>query len=576
MEAHTSFLRRWVFSTDHKVIGIQYILLGLFSAIFGTGLSMLMRLRLAWPDAHFPLLEKLMPTGFPGGTMSPEFYLALLTIHGTIMVFFLLTTVPLSGFGNFLLPIQIGARDMAFPVLNMLSFWTTFVALLVLLASLFVEGGAPISGWTAYPPLSALGKIAGPGLGTGQTLWLTSIGLFCAASLLTALNFLTTTLNMRAEGMSLMRMPLTVWAWFTASAVALLAFPVLLGGSILLLLDRLAGTSFFLPAGIVVSSKIITRSGGSPILWQHLFWFFGHPEVYIIIIPGMGITSHILSTFARKPVFAYKAMVLAIFSIGFIGFIVWGHHMFASGMSPFVGMVFSMLTLTVGVPSAIKVFNWIATLWGGRIRPTAAMLYSLGFVSFFVSGGVTGLLLAQPAIDVYFHDTYFVVAHFHIIMGLAAVFSIFAALQFWFPKMFGRHMSETLGKAHFWITIVGVYSVFIPMHFLGMAGAPRRYAQFTEFTYLKSLQPLAIQITWAAFITGAAQLILIFNIFRSMFFGRKATENPWEATTLEWVIPSPPPHDNFGAVDPVVHHGPYEYSVPGAPTDFTMQTAPPQ
>jgi cytochrome c oxidase subunit 1 len=560
------FIRRYVFSTDHKVIGIQYIFLGLFSAILGTALSMLMRLRLAWPDMHFPLLGKLMPTGFPDGTMSPEFYLALLTIHGTIMVFFLLTTVPLSGFGNFILPIQIGARDMAFPVLNMLSYWTTFAGLLVLLASLFVEGGAPISGWTAYPPLSALGKIAGPGQGAGQTLWICSIALFCAASLLTALNFLTTTLNMRTAGMTLMRMPLTVWAWFTASAVALLAFPVLLGGSILLLLDRLADTSFFLPAGMVVSSKIITRNGGSPILWQHLFWFFGHPEVYIIIIPGMGITSHILSTFARKPIFAYKAMVLAIFSIGFIGFIVWGHHMFASGMSPFVGMVFSMLTLTVGVPSAIKVFNWIATLWGGRIRCTAAMLYALGFVSFFVTGGVTGLLLAQPAIDVYFHDTYFVVAHFHIIMGLAAVFSIFAALQFWFPRMFGRHMSETLGKVHFWITIVGVYSIFIPMHFLGMAGAPRRYAQFTEFTYLKALQPLTIHISWAAFATGAAQLILIFNIFWSMRYGRKAAENPWEATTLEWV--------DFGEVDPVVHRGPYEYSVPGAPTDFTLQTAP--
>jgi cytochrome c oxidase subunit 1 len=574
-EAPTSFIRRYVFSTDHKVIGIQYIFLGLFSAVLGTALSMLMRLRLAWPDAHFPLLEKLMPVGFPGGTMSPEFYLALLTIHGTVMVFFLLTTVPLSGFGNFILPIQIGARDMAFPVLNMMSYWTTFIALLVLLASLFVEGGAPISGWTAYPPLSALGKIAGPGLGAGQTLWICSIAIFCAASLMTALNFLTTTLNMRTAGMSLMRMPLTVWAWFTASAVALLAFPVLLGGGILLLLDRLAGTSFFLPAGIVVSTKIITRSGGSPILWQHLFWFFGHPEVYIIIIPGMGITSHILSTFSRKPIFAYKAMVIAIFSIGFIGFIVWGHHMFASGMSPLVGMVFSMLTLTVGVPSAIKVFNWLATLWGGKIRCTAAMLYSLGFVSFFVSGGVTGLLLAQPAIDVYLHDSYFVVAHFHIIMGLAAVFSIFSALHFWFPKMFGRHMNETLGKVHFWITIVGVYSVFIPMHFLGMAGAPRRYAQFTEFTYLKNLQPLAIHITWAAFVTGTAQLILLFNVFWSLRYGRRATANPWEATTLEWVIPSPPPHDNFGEFDPVVHHGPYEYSVPGAPTDFTLQTSPP-
>jgi cytochrome c oxidase subunit 1 len=573
--APASFLRKYIFSTDHKVIGIQYLFLGLFSAILGTSLSMLMRMQLAWPGVQHPWLARIFPVGFAGGVMAPEFYLALLTIHGTIMVFFLLTTVPLSGFGNFILPIQIGARDMAFPVLNMLSYWTTFVALLVLMASLFVEGGAPISGWTAYPPLSALGSVAGPGLGAGQTLWLVSIAIFCVASLLTALNFITTTLNMRTHGMSLMRMPLTVWAWFTASTVALLAFPVLLGGGILLLLDRLAGTSFFLGSGMVVSGKLIARSGGSPILWQHLFWFFGHPEVYIIIIPGMGITSHILSTFSRKPIFAYKAMVTAIFAIGFIGFIVWGHHMFASGMSPLVGMVFSVLTLTVGVPSAIKVFNWLATLWGGRIRLTAAMLYSLGFVSFFVSGGVTGLLLAQPAIDVYFHDTYFVVAHFHIIMGLAAVFSIFAALQFWFPKMFGRHMNESLAKLHFWITIVAVYSIFIPMHFLGMAGAPRRYAQFSDVPYLNKLQPLATHITWAAFVAGAAQLIFLFNFFWSLRRGRKAVENPWEATTLEWVIPSPPPHDNFGDTDPVVNHGPYEYSVPGAATDFTLQTAPP-
>jgi len=572
--APRSFIRRYIFSTDHKVIGIQYIFLGLFSAVLGTAMSLLMRLHLAWPTTQFPLLERLFPNSFPGSIMSPESYLAVLTIHGTIMVFFLLTTVPLSGFGNFIMPLQIGARDMAFPVLNMLSYWTTFVALLVLIASMLVEGGAPISGWTAYPPLSALGKIAGPGLGAGQTLWIASISIFCLASLLTALNFITTTLNMRAQGMSLMRMPLTVWAWFTAATVALLAFPVLLAGGILLMLDRLAGTSFFLPSGMVVSGEVVSHFGGSPILWQHLFWFFGHPEVYIVILPGMGITSHILSTFSRKPIFGYRAMVIATFAIGLIGFLVWGHHMFASGMSPFAGMVFSVLTLTVGVPSAIKVFNWLATLWGARIRFTASMLYSLGFVSFFVTGGITGLLLAQPAIDVYLHDTYFVVAHFHIIMGLAAVFSSFAALQFWFPKMFGRYMSEALGKLHFWITIIGVYAIFIPMHFLGMAGVPRRYAQFTEFAYLSRLQPLTVYISIAALITGAAQLILLFNIFWSLFRGEKAPANPWEATTLEWTISSPPPHDNFGDADPIVYRGPYEFSVPGAPTDFTLQTVP--
>jgi cytochrome c oxidase subunit 1 len=465
---------------------------------------------------------------------------------------------------------------MAFPVLNMLSFWVTFVALMVMVAALFVTGGAPISGWTGYAPLSALGEVAGPGLGTGQTLWIISIAIFCVGSLLTALNFLTTTLNLRAPGMSLMRMPLTVWAWFTTAILALLAFPVLLGGGILLLLDRVGGTSFFIPAGLVVSDRVIQHQGGSPLLWQHLFWFFGHPEVYIAILPGMGVTSHILSTFARKPVFAYKAMVSAIFAIGFISYIVWGHHMFMSGMNPYTSMAFSISTMAVGVPSAIKTFNWLATLWGGRIRFSAAMLYSLGFVSLFVSGGVTGFLLAQPAVDIYLHDTYFVVAHFHIIMGVAAIFGIFSGIHFWFPKMFGRMMSESLGRIHFWLTIAGVYAIFMPMHFLGVAGGLRRYAQVTEFEFLKPLQPLHLFISVAAFITIAAQLIFVFNFFWSMRRGEKASVNPWEATSLEWTIPSPPPHDNFGAVEPVVYRGPYDYSVPGASKDYILQTEPAQ
>ena len=506
--------------------------------------------------------------------MTPEFYLSMLTMHGTIMVFFVLTTAPLSGFGNYFLPIQIGARDMAFPILNMLSFWVTFVALVVMMVALFATGGAPTSGWTAYAPLSALGQSAGPGLGLGQTLWVISIAIFCVASLLTSLNFLTTTLNLRAPGMSLMRMPLTVWAWFTTAILALLAFPVLLAGGILLLLDRLGGTSFFIPGGLVVSDHLIPHNGGSPLLWQHLFWFFGHPEVYIAILPGMGVTSHILSTFARKPIFAYKAMVGAIFAIGFISYIVWGHHMFMSGMSPYSAMAFSITTLAVGVPSAIKTFNWLATLWGAQIRFTTPMLFALGFVSLFVSGGITGLLLAQPAIDIYLHDTYFVVAHFHIIMGVAAIFGIFAGTYYWFPKMFGRMMSESLGKIHFWFSLAGVYAIFMPMHFLGMAGHPRRYAQLTEFEYLKHLQPLHIFITIAAFVTIAAQFVFLFNFFWSMWKGKKAGANPWESTSLEWSIPSPPPHDNFGDMEPVVYHGPYEYSVPGAAQDYIMQTDP--
>src|SRR5215212_10490301 len=392
--APTGFIRKYIFSLDHKVIGIQYIMLALAAVLVGMVMSLLMRLNLSWPGTGWPILGTLFPTGAPGGVMNPEFYLSLVTMHGTIMVFFVLTTAPQGGFGNYFLPIQIGAEDMAFPYLNMLSFWVTLVGFLVLLAAFFVEGGAPLGGWTAYPPLSALGEAAGPGQGTGMNLWIISIAIFCAGSLLGALNFITTLLNMRARGMSLMRMPLTCWSWFTTAVLALLAFPVLLGGGVLLLLDRIAETSFFIPGGLVVSDTLLTNhKGGSPILWQHLFWFFGHPEVYIAILPGMGATSHILATFARKPVFGYRAMVFAMFGIGLLGFFVWGHHMFISGMSPYSGMAFSILTLSIGVPSAIKTFNWLGTLWGGRIRFTTPMLFAIGFVSLFVAGGITGLIL---------------------------------------------------------------------------------------------------------------------------------------------------------------------------------------
>jgi cytochrome c oxidase subunit I len=574
-EAPTGFIRKWVFSLDHKIIGIQYYFLALFSAFLGMILSVIFRLRLAWPTETWPLLAKIFPTGFQGGPMTPEFYLSMVTMHGTIMVFMVLTTAPQGGFGNYVLPIQIGAHDMAFPVLNMLSFWVTFVSLVVMVAALFAAGGAPISGWTAYAPLSALGQVAGPGQGLGQTLWIISIAIFCLGSLLGALNFITTVLNMRAKGMSLMRMPLTVWTWFTTAILALLSFPVLLAGGILLLMDRLGGTSFFIPGGLIVSDKIIRHSGGSPILWQHLFWFFGHPEVYIAILPGMGVTSQLLSTFARKPIFGYRAMVYAIFAIGMLGFFVWGHHMFISGLSPYSAIAFSVLTLTIGVPSAIKTFNWLGTLWGGKIRLTTPMLYALGFVSLFVSGGITGLFLGQTSLDVYLHDTYFVTGHFHLIMGVAAIFGIFAGTYYWFPKMFGRMMNEGLGKIHFWFTFIGVYAIFLPMHTMGIMGHPRRYAQGTEFKYLAATQPFHIFITIAAIITATAQIIFLVNFFWSLFKGARAPDNPWEATTLEWTIPSPPPHDNFGGKIPVVHHGPYEYSVPGAPKDYVMQTDPP-
>ncbi|HYM11222.1 MAG TPA: cbb3-type cytochrome c oxidase subunit I [Bryobacterales bacterium] len=572
--APTGFIRKYIFSFDHKVIGIQYYFLALVAVFLGMALSLLMRWHLVWPGSQIGWLEKLFPQGAAGGVMTPELYLSLMTMHGTIMVFFVLTTAPQSGFGNYILPIQIGAEDMAFPTLNMMSFWITFVGFAVLIAAFFVQGGAPMAGWTSYPPLSALPE-AGPGEGMGQTLWIISLAFFSLASLLGALNFITTTLDLRARGMSLMRMPLTCWAWFITAILALLAFAVLLAGGVLLLMDRVASTSFFVPGGLVVSDKIIARhTGGSPILWQHLFWFFGHPEVYIAILPGMGAVSQIISTFSRKPIFGYRAMVYAIMAIGVLGFGVWGHHMFISGMSPYSAMAFSVLTMSIGVPSAIKTFNWIGTLWGGKIRFTTPMLFAIGFVSLFVTGGLSGIFLGQPPIDLFFHDTYFVVAHFHMIMGVASIFGIFAGTYYWFPKMFGRMMSEPLGKLHFWFTFVGVYAIFTPMHYLGLFGHPRRYAETTGVNYLAQAHPIHLFITIAALITVSAQLIFLFNLFWSMFKGAKAAANPWEATTLEWTIPSPPPFNNFGDVVPVVHHGPYEYSVPGAPRDYIMQTDP--
>jgi cytochrome c oxidase subunit 1 len=546
-------------------------MLALLAVTVGMFLSLIMRLQLAFPDTDFTILEKFFPVGMAGGVIAPEFYLSLVTMHGTIMVFFVLTTAPMGGFGNYMLPLQIGARDMAFPTLNMLSFWITFLGFLVIMAAFFVEGGAPLGGWTAYPPLSALGEIAAPGQGLGMNLWIISIALFCVGSLLGALNFLVTTLAMRTEGMSLMRMPLTCWAWFTTAVLALLSFPVLLAAGILLLLDRNASTSFFLPANLVVAGEMIDHRGGSPILWQHLFWYFGHPEVYIAILPGMGATSQILSTFARKPVFGYKAMVFAIFAIGLLGFFVWGHHMFISGMSPYTAVAFSLVTLAVGVPSALKTVNWLGTLWGAKIRFTAAMLFSLGFVSLFVSGGLGGIFLGQTSVDLFLHDSYFVVGHFHMIMGVAAIFGMFSATYYWFPKMFGRMMNETMGKIHFFMTLIGVYMIFIPMHALGMAGAPRRYYDSTDYEFLSSIISMNTMISWAAFFTITAQLLFAINLLWSWRRGAKATDNPWEATTLEWTVSSPPSHENFEE-DPVVNHGPYEYGVPGAERDYVMQT----
>jgi cytochrome c oxidase subunit 1 len=560
---------RRLFSTDHKVIGKQYFFLSLAAVLAGAWLSLLMRVHLVWPKAAIPFL----------GEIKPENYLAYLTMHGTLMVFFVLSLVPQSGFGTYFLPLQLGASKMAFPRLNAAGFWTALLSFLILMSTFFVPGGPSGAGWTQYPPLSALAS-AGPGQGLGTDLWLISIGLFCLSSLMSAISFLVTTLKYRAPGMPWMRMPLTCWTWFVTSVLILLAFSILLAALTMLMLDRHAGTSFFLPGGLMVSGKPIGHSGGDPLLWQHLFWFFGHPEVYIAILPAMGVTSHLLSVFARKPVFGYKAMVGAILAIGGLGFMVWGHHMFVSGMNPHAGFAFSTLTTAIAVPSAIKTFNWVATLYGGKIRYTTPLLFSVGFVSLFITGGLTGPILAQPALDAYLHDTYFVIAHFHLIMAMAGVFAIFSATYFWFPKMFGRMMNERLGRTHFWITLFGAYATFMPMHLLGIAGHPRRYSDLTGVQYVAAMAPLQKFITVAAIVTIFGQIIFLVNVFWSMRRGPAAVANPWECTTLEWTLPSPTPAEDFGEKQPQVNHGPYEYSVSnissvsGAEKDFTMQDAP--
>src|SRR6266576_3243968 len=540
------FVRKHVFSLDHKVIGKQYYALALVSVFVGMALSWVMRIHLVWPNAPIPGLQWLSKTGAPGGIVTPEYYLSLLTMHGTLMVFFVLTNAPFAAFGNYFLPIQIGAEDMAFPRFNMMSFWTTFLAFCILIAAFFVPDGPPISGWTAYAPLSAVGSDAGPGLGLGQTLWAVSIFVFCIASLLGSLNFIATTLDLRTKGMTLARMPICTWAWFITSCISLLAFAVLLPACLLLILDRVAGTSFFIPAGLVISDRLQPHSGGSPLLWQHLFWYFGHPEVYIAILPA----------------------------IGFLSYMVWGHHMFLSGMNPFSALVFSFPTLMITIPATIMTLIWLGSLYGSNLRINSASLFCLGFISMFVSGGISGFFLAQPSIDIYLHATYFVVGHFHMVMGVAAIMGVFAGTYFWFPKMTGRMMNETLGRWHFFLTLIGTYAIFMPFHYLGLAGNVRRYSAFQD-DFLVPLIPVHKFITYAALFTGAAQLIFIANLAYSRFKGPQASANPWECTSLEWSTPSsPPPFDNFGGQHPVVHHDPYQYGVKSSTGDYVMQTSP--
>ncbi len=569
---HETFLTKYVFSQDHKMIAKQFLITGIIMAVIAMILSILFRLQLAWPDKNFPLLETFLGKWAEGGRIKPDFYLALVTIHGTIMVFFVLTAGLSGTFSNLLIPLQIGARDMASPFMNMLSYWFFFTACVIMMASFFTQTGPAASGWTVYPPLSAVPK-AMPGSGIGMTLWLISMVLFVASSLMGGINYVSTVLNMRTKGMSLWKMPLTIWAFFLTAILGILSFPVLVAGVVLLIFDRSAGTSFYL-SDMVFGTQIMPNEGGSPILWQHLFWFLGHPEVYIVIMPALGISSEIISVNSRKPIFGYHAMVYSLIGITTLSFIVWGHHMFVTGMNPLLGGVFMITTLIIAVPSAVKTFNYLATLWRGNIRFTPAMLFAIGLVSFFISGGLTGIFLGNAALDINLHDTYFVVAHFHLVMGSAAIFGMLAGVYHWFPKMFGRMMDVKLGYLHFWITFICAYLVFFPLHFLGLDGVPRRYYAFTEFEFMNKWLTVNVFVTWSAIIAALAQVAFLFNFFYSIFKGKKATENPWEANTLEWTTPVERLHGNWPGEIPTVYRWPYDYSKPGAELDYIPQTVP--
>lgn len=566
-----TFISKYVFSMDHKTISKQFLITGIFWAIIGGFFSVLFRLQLGFPDQSFPFLETLFGHWAQGGKISPEFYYGLITMHGTILVFFVLTAGLSGTYANLLIPLQIGARDMVSPFLNMLSYWFFFLAGCIMLASLFISTGPAAGGWTIYPPLSALGE-ASIGSKLGMDLWLVSMAFFIVSSLLGGLNYISTILNMRTKGMTMTRMPLTMWAILFTAILGVLSFPVLLSGAILLLFDRNLGTSFFL-SDIYIAGQALPNEGGSAILFQHLFWFLGHPEVYIIILPAMGIVSEILAISSRKPIFGYTAMVGSLFAITILAFLVWAHHMFVTGLNPFLGSVFTLLTLLIAVPSSIKVFNWLTTLWRGNIKFTPASLFSIGFVSMFISGGLTGIFLGNSAIDIHLHDTMFNIAHFHLVMGVAAFFAMFAGIYHWFPVMFGRYMNNTLGYIHFWITMIGAYLIFWPMHYQGFAGMPRRYLDKSSWASFSQFHELDKMITVVTIIVFAVQLMFVFNFFYSIYKGRKVTkQNPWGATTLEWTTPIRPGHGNWDGEIPEVHRWPYDFGKDGR--EFIPQTEP--
>jgi len=567
-----NFFSKYVFSTDHKMIAKQFLITGMIMGIISMIMSVLFRIQLANPGEPSPILEFFLGDWAKDGIMDPNMYLALVTIHGTLMVFFVLTAGLSGTFSNLLIPLQIGARDMASGFINALSYWFFFASSVIMLISLGVETGPAAAGWTIYPPLSALPQ-AMPGSGLGMTLWLVSMTLFIVSSLLGGLNYIVTILNLRTEGLTMTRLPLTMWAFFITAILGVLSFPVLVSAVLLLVFDRSLGTSFYL-SDIMIQGEVLSNLGGSPILYEHLFWFLGHPEVYIVLLPALGITSEVIATNSRKPIFGYRAMVGSILGIAFLSFIVWAHHMFITGMSPFLGSVFTFTTLLIAIPSAVKVFNYLTTLWKGNLQFTPAMLFSIGLVSTFITGGLTGLILGDSALDINVHDTYFVVGHFHIVMGLSAIFGMFAGVYHWFPKMYGRMMNKKLGYFHFWSTIIGAYGIFFPMHYLGLAGLPRRYYSNTAFPMFENLTDINQLITVCAILAACAQIIFLFNFVYSIFRGEKAGQNPWRSNTLEWTTPVERIHGNWPGEIPAVHRWPYDYSKPGADDDFILQSEP--
>jgi cytochrome c oxidase subunit 1 len=568
-----TFITKYIFSIDHKMIAKQYLITGIIMGIIGIAMSLLFRMQLAWPEESFKIFNVLLGDKFaPDGVMANDIYLALVTIHGTIMVFFVLTAGLSGTFSNLLIPLQIGARDMASGFMNMISYWLFFLSAVVMLCSLFVEAGPASAGWTIYPPLSALPQSI-PGSGTGMTLWLVSMAIFIASSLMGSLNYIVTVINLRTKGMSMTRLPLTIWTFFVTAIIGVISFPVLLSAALLLIFDRSFGTSFFL-SDIYIAGEVLHYQGGSPVLFEHLFWFLGHPEVYIVILPAMGLVSEIMATNSRKPIFGYRAMIMSVLAIAFLSTIVWGHHMFLSGMNPFLGSVFTFTTLLIAIPSAVKAFNWITTLWKGNLQFNPAMLFSIGMVSTFITGGLTGIILGDSTLDINVHDTYFVIAHFHLVMGISALYGMFAGIYHWFPKMYGRMLNKNLGYIHFWVTAVCAYGVFFPMHFIGLAGLPRRYYTNTNFPLFDDLQNVNVLITTFALVGGAFQLVFLYNFFSSIFYGKKAVQNPWRSTTLEWTTPVEHIHGNWPGEIPHVYRWPYDYSNPNHDIDFVPQNVP--